>query len=201
MNWRLCVLFCAIVPSLSAQAPSDEKADVVKFHATSDNVKFVFGPAAPVAHVKPGNILDANSLDCFGNALQKPGDTMAMVKGDNPLTGPFYIEGAVSGDAIAVTFQKIRMNRNWGFTNYRLGLFALTPNSIETLYPGRYREGAAFAGRATAVCAVYQAAATQVVSRLSRMTVRPRTINPGVRHKPRPPRNAARTPRLRCAQR
>ena len=80
MNWRLCVLFCAIVPSLSAQAPSDEKADVVKFHATNDNVKFVFGPAAPVAHVKPGNILDANSLDCFGNALQKPGDTQRFFR-------------------------------------------------------------------------------------------------------------------------
>src|SRR5882724_7356509 len=94
MNWRLCILFCAIVPSLSAQAPSDEKAEVVKCHATNDNVKFVFGPAAPVAHVKPGNILDANSLDCFGNELEKHGDTMAIVNGDNPLTEQFFIDGA-----------------------------------------------------------------------------------------------------------
>jgi hypothetical protein len=28
-----------------------------------------------VAHLKPGNMLDSNTLDCFGNAIQKPGDT------------------------------------------------------------------------------------------------------------------------------
>src|SRR5437667_12793499 len=97
MSWRLCILFCAIVPSLLAQTLLDEKADVVKFHATSDNVKFVSGPAAPVAHVKPGNILDANSLACFGNALQKPGDMMAMQNGHNPLTGLFFIDAGVPG--------------------------------------------------------------------------------------------------------
>jgi acetamidase/formamidase len=75
-----------------AQTPSaPSKTEVVSYRATIDNVKYVFGAAPPVAHLKPGNILDANSLDCFGNALQKPGDTFALVKGDNPLTGPFYI--------------------------------------------------------------------------------------------------------------
>ena len=59
-----------------------------------DNVKATFGPADPVAHLKPGNILDANSLDCFGNALQKPGDPVSNVKIDNPLTGPFFIDGS-----------------------------------------------------------------------------------------------------------
>jgi acetamidase/formamidase len=33
------------------------------------------------------------------------------------------------------------MNRNWGWTNYRLGLYALMPESIEGLYPNRYRPG------------------------------------------------------------
>jgi len=74
------------------RATKDEQ--VVHFRGTIDNVKYVFGVAPPVAHLKPGNILEANSLDCFGNALQKPGDTFSMVKGDNPLTGPFFIDGA-----------------------------------------------------------------------------------------------------------
>jgi hypothetical protein len=30
--------------------------------------------------------------------LRKPGDTLSMVKGDNPLAGPFYVEGAEPGD-------------------------------------------------------------------------------------------------------
>jgi amidase len=97
--------------------------------------------------VKPGDVVTTRTLDASGR------DEEGTVAGEfpNPLTGPFYVEGAMAGDAIAVTFQKIRMNRNWGFTNYRLGLFALTPNSIESLYPNRYREGAVYEGRANAV--------------------------------------------------
>jgi amidase len=51
------------------------------------------------------------------------------------------VEGAEPGDALAVRFTRVRMNRNWGFSNYRLGLYALTPESIEGLYPNRYRPG------------------------------------------------------------
>ena len=35
----------------------------------------------------------------------------------NPLTGPFYIEGAQPGDEIRVRFQKMRLNRNWGYSD------------------------------------------------------------------------------------
>jgi hypothetical protein len=68
--------------------------NVVHYTTTMDNVKYLFATAEPVARLKPGDILDTNTLDCFGNVLRKPGDTMSMVKGDNPLAGPFYIEGA-----------------------------------------------------------------------------------------------------------
>src|SRR5580704_5807774 len=81
-------------PSTPSTNSAQAKPDVVRYHATIDNVKYVYGTAPPVAHLRPGNILEANSLDCFGNAIQKPGDTTAMAKGDNPLTGPFFIEGA-----------------------------------------------------------------------------------------------------------
>src|SRR4051812_2076369 len=36
--------------------------------------------------------------------------------GSNPLTGPFYIEGAEPGDALRVTLRKVRLNRNWGYS-------------------------------------------------------------------------------------
>ena len=35
----------------------------------------------------------------------------------------------------------MRMNRNWGFSSYRLGLYSLTPESIEGIYPNRYKPG------------------------------------------------------------
>ena len=76
----------------------DVGGNVVKYHATIDDVKYVYGVAEPVTRLKPGDILDTHTLDCFaGPALKKPGDTLSMVKMDNPLSGPFYIEGAEPG--------------------------------------------------------------------------------------------------------
>jgi len=90
---------------------------VVKYHATINDVKYVYGPASPVAHVKSGGIIETNTLDAFGNALKKPGDTLSMVKGDNPLTGPFYIDGAQPGDTLAVKFLDLQVDGNQGVGN------------------------------------------------------------------------------------
>jgi acetamidase/formamidase len=73
--------------------------NTVHYTATNANVKYLFATAEPVAHLKAGDILDTNTLDCFGNVLKKPGDTLSMVKGDNPLNGPFFVEGAEPVDA------------------------------------------------------------------------------------------------------
>ena len=45
----------------------------------------------------------------------------------NPLTGPFYIEGADYGDALEVRLDRVRLNRNWGYTSYRLSPGILNP--------------------------------------------------------------------------
>ena len=72
--------------------------NVVHYTTTNANVKYLFATAEPVAHLKSGDILDTNTLDCFGNGLKKPGDTLDLAKGDNPLAGPFYVEGAEPGE-------------------------------------------------------------------------------------------------------
>ena len=119
--------FCLILPlSTLAQAPpATPKTEVVSYHAAIDNVKYVFGVAPSVAHLRPGNILDANSLDCFGNALQKPGDTFALVKGDNPLTGPFYIEGAAPGDTLVVHILDLQVDGKQGVGTFSPGFGAI----------------------------------------------------------------------------
>ena len=66
--------------------------NVVHYTTTTANVKYLFATAEPVLRLKSGDILDTNTLDCFGNGLKKPGDTLSMAKGDNPLAGPFYVE-------------------------------------------------------------------------------------------------------------
>ena len=122
---RLSILLLLSATSLAAQTTSSpEKADIVRYNATIDTVKYVYGVAPPVATVKPGNILDANSLDCFGNALQKPGDSFALVKGDNPLTGPFYIAGAEPGDTLVVHVLDLQVDGKQGVGTFSPGFGA-----------------------------------------------------------------------------
>jgi amidase len=123
--------------STLAQTPSaPPKPDVVKYQATIENVKYVYGIAPPVARLRPGNILEANSLDCFGNAIKKPGDTQALVKGDNPLTGPFFIEGAEPGDTLVVRILDLQVDGNLGLGAFASGFGALNEtNYTPMLHP------------------------------------------------------------------
>jgi amidase len=122
--------------SLAQTSPSPLKSEVVQYHATIDNVKYVYGVAPPVARLRPGNILEANSLDCFGNAIKKPGDTQALVKGDNPLTGPFFIEGAEPGDTLVVRILDLQVDSNQGLGAFAPGFGALNEtNYTPMLHP------------------------------------------------------------------
>jgi amidase len=107
-----------------------QSGNVVKYRATMKDVKYVYGVAQPVARLKRGDILETNSVDAFGNAIQKPGDSLSLVKGDNPLTGPFYIEGAQPGDTLAVKILDIQVDGNQGVGAFAPGFGALN----ETTY-------------------------------------------------------------------
>lgn len=126
MRVPVLIAILAAPASVFAQSASmSAKPDVIQYRATIDNVKYVFGVATPVAHLKAGNILEANSLDCFGNALQKPGDSMSLVKGDNPLTGPFYIDGAEPGDTLVVRILDLQIDGKQGVGTFSPGFGAV----------------------------------------------------------------------------
>src|SRR6266478_4958630 len=104
-----------------AQAPEGE---VVRFKGTMENVKATFGPAEPVAHVKAGGVLEASSLDCFGNVLQMPRDPFSLIKIDNPLTGPFFIDGAEPGDTLVVNILDLQVDGKQGVGTFGPGFGA-----------------------------------------------------------------------------
>src|SRR5207253_10513239 len=56
---------------------------------------------------------------------QKPSDPLSLVKGDNPLTGPFYIEGAEPGDTLAVKILDLEVDSNQGVGAFAPGFGAL----------------------------------------------------------------------------
>jgi amidase len=97
-----------------AQGPA-EQGRVVRYQPKPGDLKYVYASSfPPVAKLKSGDILETNTADCFGNVIKKPGDTLALVKGDNPLTGPFYIEGAEPGDTLAVKILDIQVDGDQG---------------------------------------------------------------------------------------
>ena len=123
---RLSLLLLVPAGVFAQASPSGSSdANVVKFHGTIENVKYVYGVAQPVARLKPGNILESNSLDCFGNAIQKPGDPLSLAKGDNPLTGPFFVEGAEPGDTLVVHILDLQVDSNQGLGAFAPGFGAL----------------------------------------------------------------------------
>jgi amidase len=145
----------AFVLALCASAPALAQR-VVRYEPSEASLKYVFGVAKPVATLDPGDILDTRTFDCFGNAIQKPGDTLAKIKGDNPLTGPFYVTGAEPGDTLAVKILELTIDSNQGVgalapgfgalntTNYTPMLHAPVPEKI-WFYPiDRARNEATF---------------------------------------------------------
>ena len=93
--------------------------------------------------IHPGDVVVTQTLDSGG--LDLHGQSRAV--GGNPLTGPFYIETAEPGDAILVHLRKVRLNRNWGSTAYRLAPFSVLPEFVESLYPNHYKPDVVRKGR------------------------------------------------------
>jgi amidase len=117
------LLFSAAGSALAQAGPT------VQYHATINDVKYVYGTAPPVARLKSGDVLETNTLDAFGNAIQKPGDQLSLVKGDNPLTGPFFVEGAQPGDTLMVKILDLEVDGNQGIGAFGPGFGALNPTT------------------------------------------------------------------------
>jgi hypothetical protein len=48
-----------------------------------------------------------------------------MVKGDNPHTGPFYIEGAAAGDTLAVKILDLQVDGDQGVRDIKVRVWAV----------------------------------------------------------------------------
>lgn len=69
---------------------------------------FFFDAATPVLHIGPGDTVKTWSVDSGGFDSKNE----RLTSGVNPLTGPFYIDGAVPGDTLVIHFTRIRLNRD-----------------------------------------------------------------------------------------
>lgn len=91
---------------------SSHKPQFINFKPGSFSNKFSLNNA-PVLRIYPGDTISTETIDAMGrdkNGLKRQ-------SGGNPLTGPFYIEGAQAGDVLAITLTKISLNRPYAYTS------------------------------------------------------------------------------------
>ena len=94
-------------------------------------------------HIRPGEIVFTRTLDSGG----QDDKSEQRSQPSNPLTGPFYVEGAEPGDELIVHFRKVRLNRNWGYSAWRLALISLEPDYVEKIYSSKYKADLVRKGR------------------------------------------------------
>src|SRR4051812_21269218 len=129
--------------ALATLAADDEPAPVV-----ATTYYRTFSHAHPVLkRIRPGETVATRTIDAGGQ------DEKGVKRSEpsNPLTGPFAVQGAEPGDALAIHLKKVRLNRDWGWSSNRLGLFALTPESVEHVYSNVYKPDLVRQGRSNLI--------------------------------------------------
>jgi amidase len=114
-------------------------SELITFRPTPDQYSYTFGGRPPVARVRPGDLLSVYTEDCFGGAVGSVGDLPSRVcvfPFLNPVTGPFYVEGAEPGDTLALHMVSITPARDWAISSTFPLFGALTStHATATLQP------------------------------------------------------------------
>ncbi|MGH3344661.1 MAG: acetamidase/formamidase family protein [Carbonactinosporaceae bacterium] len=101
-----------------SEAVRDRDGDltVVRYRPEPDQFAWTFGGVAPVARVRPGDVLELWTEDCYAGNVRGPDDLVSRVCEFpflNPQTGPFHVEGARPGDTLALHFASITPSRDY----------------------------------------------------------------------------------------
>jgi amidase len=87
------------------------------------------GSHEPVLTIGDGDTVVTTTIDARGSDASD----RKVHEGSNPQTGPFYVEGAEPGDALAVRLDRIVPNRRRGFTRSLIAERNLDPEFVRTL--------------------------------------------------------------------
>ena len=113
------------VPIRPPNAPRQHVFEPSAFH------RVFSGAIPPVLHIFPGDSVKTWSVDAAG--VDAKGVRRSM--GGNPLTGPFYVEGALPGDTLVVRLTRIRLNRDSAISSGSLAANAITPAQVQDRKP------------------------------------------------------------------
>ena len=86
----------------------------------------VIGTAEPCLRVADGDTVITDTVDASG----LDGREITVAERPNPMTGPFYVEGAEPGDTLSVQIDRLTPNRATGWTYSPLAFTVLDPAAI-----------------------------------------------------------------------
>jgi amidase len=98
-------------------------------HFTPVHYHNTIGSHPPVLHIQPGDTVITTTVDTHG---QDAAD-QSVTHGPNPMTGPFYIEGAEPGDTLVVQIDRLMPNRATGWGRPGLAHHVVDPADVPAL--------------------------------------------------------------------
>ncbi|MEV4704505.1 acetamidase/formamidase family protein [Actinoplanes sp. NPDC049316] len=90
------------------------------FDATAETVGYTFGGRAPIASIPSATRVRVRTWDCFAGKVRSVDDLPSRVCEFpylNPVTGPFYVDGARPGDTLAVHLLSLTPSSTVGFSS------------------------------------------------------------------------------------
>jgi amidase len=115
--------FVARRPVLSRAAPRTHQFTPTKFY------NYFSSKYEPVLHVLPGDTIETWSVDAGG--IDASGKRRSP--GGNPLTGPFFVDGAWPGDTLVVKLNRVRLTRDTAVSGDQIVPTALGPGYYRNL--------------------------------------------------------------------
>ena len=113
--------------------------EVVSYRPGAEDFAWVFGGVPAVQRVRPGTVLELFTEDCFAGRVRGVDDLPSVVCEFpylNPVTGPFFVEGAQPGDTLALHLVAIEPARDWAVSSTFPHFGALTgTHHTATLHP------------------------------------------------------------------
>ena len=115
--------FVARRPLVSTESPRTHQFTPTKFY------NYFSSKYEPVLHVAPGDTIETWSVDAGG--VDASGKHRSP--GGNPLTGPFFVDGAWPGDTLVVKLNRVRLTRDTAVSGDQIVSTALGPGYYRSL--------------------------------------------------------------------
>ena len=97
-------------------------------HEPETYYRLLSSDGEPALRIFAGDTVRTTTVDAAGwstGGYRERGNR--VTEGGNPLTGPFYVEGTLPGDVLAVKLLRVRLNRDWAYSGDAIQSNVLDP--------------------------------------------------------------------------